>query len=116
MAEPDRQPDEHAPGIGAERAAALQGEIDLLDLAGRHKRIGGLTRAVRGIGWDAQAVQRTQGFIEENVTGHSTHGSSKKQKDAVEARHASFAFGAFDSRAIDRCKERRDSFSASHFA
>ena len=74
------------------------------------------SRALRGIGRDAPAVQRAQGFVEENVTGHSTHGSSKKQKDPVEARHAPFAFRARDTRGVDRREERRDPFSASHFA
>ncbi len=70
----------------------------------------------RGVGRDAAAVQRFAGFVEENLIGHSTHGSSKKQKDPLEARHASLAFRARGTRGVDRREERRDSFAPSHFA
>ena len=56
------------------------------------------------IGRDATAVQRFAGFVEENLIGHSTHGSSKKQKDPVEARHASIPFRPCDH---PRCRSTR---------
>ena len=40
------------------------------------------------------AVCRIAGFVEENLIGQSTHGSSKKQKNPLQARHASLPLGA----------------------
>ena len=59
---------------------------------------------------------RITGFIEENLIGQTTHGSSKKQKDPFEARDAPFPFGAGGAGGVDRGQERRDSFATSHFA
>ncbi len=61
------------------------------------------------------AVCRVAGFVEENLIGHSTHGSSKKQKDPVQARHASLPLGAAATRGVDRREERRDPFAPSDF-
>ncbi len=65
---------------------------------------------------EVAAIRRFAGFVEENLRlGQTTHGSSKKQKDPIQARHAPLTFRATGTCGVDRREERRDAFAPSHF-